>query len=343
MMENKWSVEEQARFLKRTGELLKRGYSLAEAIESLSHYLERKRWGDIQNSLFTLKEGYPLYMILNNLNFNKELVSYVYFAEQHGSLADAVLEGSEIVLKRDSDYKRIKKLASYPLFLVLLTGVLFFFIERILLPKFSSLFLDMKLNPNIFMKAINFTASLLPYLLTSIIIASLLMIAYYYWFFRKLTPFRQKLLLIKLPMAGKFIKLFNTHFYAAQLSYLLAGGLSILDAFKIFEQNGKDPFLMDIGRNTITKLAKGEPLELVIASYPFFEKELSRIIKHGQDNAKLDQELYFYSRHCLSQLEERTEKLMKIIQPLLFSFLGLLIVSLYLAILLPMFQLIQGV
>lgn len=342
-MENKWSVEEQARFLKRTGELLMRGYSLAEALESLSFYLEKKRWGDIQNSLFTLKEGYPLYMILNNLNFNKDLVSYVYFAEQHGGLAEAVLEGSEIVLKRDSDYKRIRKLAFYPLFLVLLTGVLFFFIERILLPKFSSLFLDMNLKPNIFMKTISFAASVFPYLLTSLIIVSLSVIAYYYWFFRKLTPFRQKSLLIKLPLAGSLIKLFITHFYSAQLSYLLAGGLSILDAFKIFEQNRKDPFLMEIGSSTIAKLAKGEPLELVIESYPFFENELSRIIKHGQDNAKLDQELYFYSRHCLSQLEESTERLMKIIQPVLFSFLGLLIVSLYLAILLPMFELIQGI
>ena len=47
MMGSKWPVDEQARFLKRAGELLARGYPLAEAIESLSFYLDNKRKDDI--------------------------------------------------------------------------------------------------------------------------------------------------------------------------------------------------------------------------------------------------------------------------------------------------------
>jgi competence protein ComGB len=343
MMESKWPVEEQANFLKRMGELLGRGYPLAEAMESLSFYLEKKRTDDIENSLRKLREGYPLYIILDQLKFNKDLVSYVYFAEQHGGLHDAVLEGSRMVLKRNSDFKRIKKIVSYPLFLVVMTGILFFFVDQVLLPKFSSLFLDMKLSPNLFMKAINTAASIFPYFLYTLFGMSIVGFVYYYWVFRKLSPFRQKAVLIKIPLAGKLLKLFYTHFYSVQLSYLLTGGLSVLDAFKIFEQNQKEPFLMQMGRSTIEKLAKGERLDLAVESYPFFEKELSRIIKHGQENGKLDQELYFYSRHCLTQLEEKTEKLMKIIQPALYSILGLLIISLYLSILLPMFQLMQGI
>ncbi|WP_243462943.1 hypothetical protein [Mesobacillus boroniphilus] len=50
MMESKWPVAEQARFLKRSGELLSRGYSLAEAIESMTFYLEKKRKDEVIRS-----------------------------------------------------------------------------------------------------------------------------------------------------------------------------------------------------------------------------------------------------------------------------------------------------
>lgn len=341
-MESKWPVDEQARFLKRTGELLARGYPLAEAIESLSFYFDKRRKEDIQKSLNQLREGYPLHMILADLKFNKDLVSYVYFAEQHGGLAHAVTEGSEMVLKRERDYQRLQRLAAYPLFLVLLTGVLFIFVNRILLPKFDSLFSDMNVTPNIFMKAINSAASLFPYFLYSLLALIILAIGYYFGSFRKLSPIRQKEALVKIPFAGKLLKLFYTHFFSVQLSYLFSGGLSVLNALKVFQNNRQEPFLKEIGNGIILKLAKGEELDKAIASYPFFENELPRIIRHGQDNGKLDQELYFFSRHCLSQLEERTDKTAKIIQPVLYSFIGLLIISLYLAILLPMFQLIEG-
>lgn len=47
MNRSKWKVEEQALFLKRTGELLARGYPLSEAIESISFYLDgnkKNKW-----------------------------------------------------------------------------------------------------------------------------------------------------------------------------------------------------------------------------------------------------------------------------------------------------------
>lgn len=342
-MENKWSVSEQARFLKRTGELLTRGYPLAEAIESLSFYLEKTRKEDIKKSLDQLREGYPLYLILSQLKFNKDLVNYVYFAEQHGGLAHAVSEGSEMVLRRQNDFQRLKKLAAYPLFLVGMTGVLFFFVDKVLLPKFTSLFSNMDLAPNLFMQAIQSTAVLIPFFGYSLVVMLVILYGYYYFIFQRLPAIDQKIKLSKIPYAGKLLKLFYTHFFAVQLSYLFTGGLSVLEALKVFEQNKREAFSMELGKDIILKLSMGQDLHTAVTAYPFFEEELSRIVKHGHENGKLDQELYFYSRHCLKQLEERSEKAMKIVQPVLYSFIGLLIISLYLAIMLPMFQLIQGI
>ncbi|MEW8969802.1 competence type IV pilus assembly protein ComGB [Mesobacillus jeotgali] len=343
MMESKWPVAEQARFLKRTGELLSRGYSLAEAIESMTFYLEKKRKAEVRESLEKLREGFPLYLILEELNFKRDLVSYVYFAEQHGGLARTLIEGSDMVIKRDSDYQRLKRLAAYPLLLLMLTFSLFFFVNRILLPKFNSLFLDMNLDPNVFMKIIGAAASFLPNLLYILLSLLTLFVLYYFSSFKNIHPLKQKMMLVRLPVAGKFIMLLYSHYFSVQLSYLFSGGLSVLAALKVFEQNIHEPFAREIGRDLISKLAAGQDFDKAVGEYLFFEAELPRIIKHGQENGKLDQELYFYSRHCLKELEEKSEKAMKIVQPILYSFIGLLVVSLYLAILLPMFQMLKGI
>ncbi|WP_226642506.1 competence type IV pilus assembly protein ComGB [Mesobacillus subterraneus] len=343
MMESKWPVAEQARFLKRTGELLSRGYSLAEAIESMTFYLDLKRKAEVRKSLEKLREGFPLYLILEELNFKRDLVSYVYFAEQHGGLARTLTEGSDMVIKRDADYQRLKRLAAYPLLLLMLTFSLFFFVNRILLPKFNSLFLDMNLAPNIFMKTIGATASFLPNLLYILLSLLTLLVLYYFSSFKNIHPMKQKMMLVRLPIAGKFVRLLYSHYFSVQLSYLFSGGLSVLAALKVFEQNVHEPFAREIGKDMISKLAAGQDFDKAVGEYLFFEAELPRIIKHGQENGKLDQELYFYSRHCLKELEEKSEKAMKTVQPILYSFIGLLVVSLYLAILLPMFQMMKGI
>ncbi|RSK53413.1 competence type IV pilus assembly protein ComGB [Bacillus canaveralius] len=343
MKRNSWTVEEQAYFLKRTGELLGRGYPLTEAIESLIFYLPEKKQKQIQNCLAELKEGYPLFQILAGLHFHKDLVGYVFFAEQHGGLAAAFQDASEIMLKRNKDLQRLLKLLYYPAVLIFITIVLFFFVENLLLPKFITLFRSMNLEENFFTQVVYLFGKLLPLFLAGVIIVSASTFLYHFVFFRKKTPLEQKKKLILLPYVGPLLKMLYSHYFSVQLSYLLSGGLSIFEALHLFEQNSQQPLYKQAGAEIKRKLIGGERLETILASLPIFEKELATIIKHGQENGRLDKELYFYSRFCLERLEALTEKTLKILQPLLYLLIGLLIVSMYLAVLLPMFHLLDGI
>jgi competence protein ComGB len=147
---------------------------------------------------------------------------------------------------------------------------------------------------------------------------------------------------MKIPFVSAYFRLYFTHYFSIQLSYLLGGGLSVNESLSLFVKNDQQLFYSELGREMKKELRMGEKLEDIVRQYPFFERELSMIIHHGQKNGKLDTELAFYSHYCLQRLEEKTEKSMKIIQPALFAVIGLMIVSMYLAVLLPMFQLLNG-
>ncbi|MCQ6273714.1 type II secretion system F family protein [Bacillus sp. V3B] len=343
MRRHKWSLEEQASFFKMAGELLSRGYPLAEALESMMYHLPKNRRVEMKECLYDLKEGYPLYLILQKLAFDEYSIGYVFFAEQHGGLAIAFLESSKMMQKRAKDFAKLKRLFSYPIFLILTTILLFIFVQKYLLPRFSTLFSSMNIEANFFTTVIYFFGDVFPYLLFFLFVLTILFLLYYFLKFKKNLPIEQKIKLMRIPILSGFLRLFYTHYFSIQLSYLLEGGLSVNEALTMFERNKEQPFYQQLGREIRKILITGEKLEDICRKYPFFERDLASIVKHGQDNGKLSQELMFFATQCLRFLEEKTDSLMKKIQPIIYIFIGFLIVSMYLAVLLPMFHLLDGI
>lgn len=88
-------------------------------------------------------------------------------------------------------------------------------------------------------------------------------------------------------------------------------------------------------------MAKGLPLDDVIGVCNYYEQELVLVIRHGQSNGELGKELNHYGEILFQAFEERLETLLKFIQPLLLSFVGLLVICMYLAILLPLFSMMN--
>jgi len=343
MKARKWSVNEQASFLKRTGELLARGYPIAEAIESIALQLPTKRKEELYGCLVELRKGLPFHDVLNNLGFHKDLIGYVYFAEQHGSFADALLEGSDLALLKDKDLRKLLKLLQYPMLLMFITGFLFIFIENTLLPRFTTLFSSLGLEANFFTKVIYAFDQYFPIVIGAVLVILFLTAIYYFLVFRKLTILQQRSQLVRIPIAGRILKMVFTHYFSIQLSFLLSGGISVSEALILFEKNQRQPFYSKIAEEIKYKLVTGEKLETILSAFSFFEKEFPMIVKHGQENGKLEQELLFFSKHCVTNMEEIIEKSLKTIQPMLYLFIGFLVVSMYLAILLPMFHLLDGI
>ena len=114
MKRRNWSINEQAKLLKQIGELLARGYPIAEAIESISLHLPANRKEELYDCLIELRNGIAFHDVLGNLGFHKDLIGYVYFAEQHGSFAEALLEGSSLAMVKENDRKKLVKLLQYP-------------------------------------------------------------------------------------------------------------------------------------------------------------------------------------------------------------------------------------
>lgn len=105
----------------------------------------------------------------------------------------------------------------------------------------------------------------------------------------------------------------------------------------------KDDFLKYIGHSINQSLVSGMTFPNSIKKLECFESNFIHYINHGENKSKLDLELYYYSLFMLDTLEKTFLKHLKWIQPVVFGVLALLIVTLYLIIILPMLQMVQGI
>ncbi|WP_409301660.1 competence type IV pilus assembly protein ComGB [Peribacillus sp. SCS-155] len=343
MKRSKWSMAEQAVFLSKLGELLEHGYPLSHAIQFIGLQESAKKTEALDSVLDYLKQGETLYHSLEKISFDKQIISYIYYAENYGgNLPAALKEGGGFWKSRSEDLIKIRKLLVYPLFLLLFTGTVFFTLQKVLLPKFQSLFSSMDAGPNIFLEFIRNISVILHYSPFCLLASAFLLFTFRYFWYSRQTPLRQRKFLQSIPFAGSLVKLYDTHFFATQLSGLLAGGLSINQSISLFAENQSEPFYEELCSLIRYELTQGKALESIFRDLPYFEPAISMIIAIGQKYGTLDKELFLYGRYILSKIEERINAALRFVQPVLFSVVGLLVVSIYLAVLMPMFSLLDG-
>ncbi|WP_158553535.1 competence type IV pilus assembly protein ComGB [Peribacillus saganii] len=337
----KWNVKSQGQFLLDLGELLDQGYPLLHAVQFLGLQLPKKKEAVIADAIVLLRSGEPLHKVLHTSGFHPQLISFIYYAEQYGNLAHALKEGGSFWSRRSEEMDKVKKLLFYPLFLMVFVGNVFIILQKMLLPKFETLFQSMEATPSIFLQLMAAASAALPYLPVVLLMFFFVFYLLKICWFNKLPSLKQRLIVLRIPVAGTFIKLYDTHFFSSQFSGLLSGGLSVNESISLFAQNIRQPFYQELCTEIRRELAEGRALEDIFRTLPYFEQHISIIVANGQKYGRLDKELMHYSRYLLKGLEERTAAVLRIIQPVLFSAVGLLIVSIYLAVLMPMFSLLN--
>ena len=93
---------------------------------------------------------------------------------------------------------------------------------------------------------------------------------------------------------------------------------------------------------TLSRIRVGESLSEPFQSRHFVLPGFKLILLEGEVTGKLGKELQIYGRRVWQQLMRKIEKGIQWVQPLVFIIVALLIISIYAAILLPMYDAIGG-
>lgn len=342
-IKKRWKIKDQAKLFCRLGHLLDRGYSLSTAIEFLMLYVNDEKKKDLEFIILKLKQGSPFFTAFHTFQFSNDGLSIIYFAEKYGDLAKGLLNAGKILEMKEAYKKNITKVFRYPLFLLILLVVLITAMQKVLIPQFVQLYQSMNLPQSKIISFILYIKTFFPIIGLILLIIFFVLLLTYFFIYRKRTVIDRYSFLSRVPFVGYVVKKYNTYFFSFHLGNLLDNGMSINEALTVFEQQKTFVFFLEEAKRLRACLLEGDQLAVILKNTNYYDKELATVILHGQANGILSSELIDYSHLILEEFEETFTFWLRILQPAIMIFIGLFIVLLYLAVMLPIYGMIQTI
>lgn len=273
----------------------------------------------------SLLAGRGLPQLLADLGFSDQLVTQLALADQHGNTQQALLAMENYLNQLAQVRKKLLEVLTYPVILLLFLGLMMLGLKTYLLPQ---------------LEGENWAVVLIdqfPYLLAS----GLFLLLSWSVLGRQLVagvpPIRFYSWLSRLPYLGKLVQLYLTAYYAREWGNLIGQGVELVQVVSLMQEQ-KSRLFRELGRELQQALLAGQSFQDNIKSYPFFKPELHLIIAYGDVKAGLGKELTIYAQECWQLFFSRLHQASQLIQPLVFIFVGLMIVMIYAAMLLPIYQ-----
>jgi len=309
--------------------LIEGGFSLAEACRFIHQV---KRFPQTSGQIIgKMNSGEEFSQALKSCGFQKSIVIQLEFSHIHGDLKGALRNISDSLSAMEKQKQKLKKIALYPMILLIFLFATLFFLRQFLLPQLKD-----QLNAND-----EWYFVLLEELPAITLVATMLifLISLTFWLLSKrISQIKKHSILAKIPFFKGFLKDYLSFTLAQEWGNLFKQGLEIKEVSLLMSQLETSGLMKEIGLKMQEDTLKGISLEEQVKSWDFIHEELSVIIFSGDAKGKLGDELSFYARLCWQEMIYRMEKAMQLIQPLVFLFIALVILGVYAAIMLPLYS-----
>ena len=146
---------------------------------------------------------------------------------------------------------------------------------------------------------------------------------------------------LKLPILGKLARSYNTARFASTLAMLSAAGVPILKALAAAAETLSNCAMRADALDAIILVREGAPLASALSQKKRFPGLLGMFARLGEQTGQLPLMLQRAARQLSAEVQRRAMQLATLLEPLLIVAMGLVVMLIVLAVLLPIIQLNQ--
>ena len=274
--------------------------------------------------------------------FDAIFISLVRAGEQTGILED-VFENLGATLKwQDETVAQTRRLLIYPLFVLIVVGAAVIFLILFLVPQVVMLLKNMGVALPIQTRVLIFISETIarfwPLLLALPIVLAIFLGALLK------TNARARYLAdyfkLRLPVVGPILQKIILARFANFFALMYRSGITILDAIKSCEEIVANRVIQDGLRRAGQQISAGEGLTESFHNLGVFPPLVIRMLRVGETTGALDTALmnitYFYNR----EVKESMDRALKLLEPALTVFLGLILALIMFSVLMPVYDII---
>jgi general secretion pathway protein F len=317
-----------------------------QTIESAYNAVSRQTSKDIAKRVLLsvrakVLEGYALSEALRDYPriFDSMYCASVLAGEQSG-LLDIVMERLADYMEARQDLQRKTSLALvYPILLSivafgLVTGLLTFVVPQIV-QVFEGFDQELPILTQWLIQLSDFFKSYGIYLISGVVLGWVV--------FSQLIklPWMSLLrdrLLLRLPLLKFLVKLANTARYTRTMSILVSSGVTALDSMRISTEVISNQPMKNSVIKAADKVREGEHISVALTQTTYFSPLVLQLIENGESTGKLGEMLERSAKAEETEFASITALFVGLFEPAMILFMGMVVLVIVLAILLPIFD-----
>ncbi len=266
-------------------------------------------------------------------------------AGEAGGILDTILRRLSTYIEKAVKLKgQVKTALIYPVSVLLVAAIVVFIILWKVIPTFASLFAslgaELPLPTRLVIKASNFVASYIIFIVAGMFALGYVLKRYY-------ATYRGRRVIdgivLKLPVLGDIMKKIAVARFCRTLATLTSSGVPILDGLEITAKTAGNAIVEDAIMGVRKSVEAGRTIAEPLGETKVFPPMVVQMIGVGEQTGALDAMLNKIAEFYEEEVDNAVSGLMKLMEPIMIAILGTVIGTIVVAMYMPMFDLISKI
>ncbi len=339
------SGREIATFTRMLATMISSGLTLTAALRNLSNQTNNEQLKLAIDDLVKRIAGGASFsdaLSAHSNIFDNLYISLAKAGEASGKLEETLVKLADTLELREDFAGKVKGALVYPAIVITMMVVIAIVMMVMVIPKITQVYVefgaDLPLPTKILVFLSNLTMNywflLLPLLGSMVFIPKLMKS-------NKKTKHLYNNLVFKIPVLGQLQKEVILTIFCRTFGNLIGSGVPISQVLKISAEVLGENDYSDVIMSCRDKIEKGFVFSESLKRFAIFPEILPQMVAMGEETGKLDEAMNRLSSYFAELAERRSKTLTAAMEPILIICLGVGVVALALAILLPLFNLVN--
>ena len=321
------------------------GLPLERALTALTDEAEDEKQRNLLASLRSEVNGggsFATALFQHPRQFSPTYTGVVAAGEKSGHLGQVLERLADDLEERHTLKSKLIAAALYPAIVTLVAIVIVMFLVGYVVPQVANVFAGTKRTlPFLTVAMLTFSHLVRSYGLALLCVLGLTAACARIALKNEIVREKFDAALLNLPVIGRLARDYNAARFAGTLAMLSGAGVPILKALEAAAETLANRAMRVDALDTLALVREGAPLASALAQKKRFPGLVSMFARMGEQTGQLPAMLHSAARQLSAEVQRRAMALATILEPLLILGMGLVVMLIVLAVLLPIIQLNQ--
>lgn len=339
------TVRDRAIFSRQLATMIASGIPILQSLRILVSQTENSKLADIiRDTTYDIEGGESLSNALEKYphQFSEFFVSMVRSGEQSGRVSEAL---ERLADNEERNYTLISKVRGalvYPAFVISAMLVMGLLMVVFVIPQLTGLFAQSDVQLPIITKILIGLSGVVGaywwFILLFLIVASVLIS-----FYVRTTEGRYNLhaILLRLPIVGRLLQKMYLAQFTGAMEVLVKSEIPVVQALLVARDIMGNKIYRQIIDETAEEVKNGSTISAAFEKYPEIPMMVSQMISVGERSGELDKSLNSVNRFYQREVSDAVQNMTQLIEPIVITVLGIGVAVMILAVLMPIYQLVN--